>query len=635
LQDNGTWTGPSRVRQPTGITNGEWEIVSFGDGFYAWTHPDDPDLFLTESQGGSLVLQDYRSGNQISAAPQAKRGFVNELKYRFNWNTPIVGSPHGKSTVYVGSNVLFQSRDFGRSWEPISPDLTTNNPEKLKPAGGPVWMDNSTAENHCTIISFGESPVKAGVLWAGTDDGNVQVTTDGGRTWENVARAVPGVKEGSPVSHVEPSRAGAGTAYTSFDAHLLDDYRPLIFKTTDGGKSWVSISGNLPEKAYVHIVKEDPKNPRLLYAGTELGLYVSFTGGGQWQPLFLKNKPKVAVHDIVVHARDNDLILGTHGRSILVLDDIGPLQQMSAEIAAKPAHLFAARPGIRHATPMRTYGGGDKSYSGPNPPYGVTLTYWLKTKLDEKTPLKLEVLDEKGNVIRALDRLRKEAGLNRATWDLRYKGAVTRTPPDPDEVRFGGGPRGPQVTAGAYTVRLTVNEEKFEQKVVVELDPMLKVSQQDLIAQRELGLKLRDMSSELNTALKRMDSVHKQLQDISTLGKQQAPSKSAEWSKLTEAATKELDALAGKLAVKRGGNRLEDPPKFAEGLSGLYQTIAGGNAAPTAAQSAYFAEIEPQFKTLVTEANTLLDRRVPEWSAQLQKAGAPGLITGDPYQPGK
>lgn len=635
LQDNGTWTGPSRVRQPTGISNGEWAIVSFGDGFHVWTHPDDPDLFLSESQGGSLVLQDYKSGNQISAAPQAKRGFVNELKYRFNWNTPIVPSPHGKSTVYVGSNVLFQTRDFGRTWEPISPDLTTNNPEKLKPAGGPVWMDNSTAENHCTIISFGESPAKAGVLWAGTDDGNVQVTMNGGKTWTNVVKNIQDVKEGSSVSHVEPSRTGPEVAYVSFDAHLLDDYRPLIFKTADGGKTWTPIAGNLPDKAYVHVIKEDPRNPRLLYAGTELGLYVSFTGGMQWQPLFLKNKPKVAVHDIVVHPRENDLILGTHGRSILILDDIAPLQQMTAEIAARPANLFEARPGLRHATPMRTYGGGNKAYSGPNPPYGVTLTYWLKSKLDEKAPLKLEILDEKGAVIRELERLRREEGLNRVTWDLRYKGAVTRTPPDPEEELFLGGPRGPQVTPGAYTARLTVNGEKFEQKIAVALDPMLKVSQQDLITQRDMGLRLRDMNSEMNTALKRMDSVHKQLQDIAALGKQQAPSKAGEWAKLTEAAAKEIDALAGKLAMKRGGNRLEDPPQYSEGLNSLYQTIAGGNAAPTAAQLSYFAELEPQFKTLMAEANALLDKRVAEWSAQLQKSGAPGLVAGEAYQTGK
>lgn len=632
LQDNGTWTGPSRVRQPSGVTNNEWDIVSFGDGFFAWTHPDDPDLFLTESQGGSLVLQDFKSGNQIAAAPQAKRGFVDQLKYRFNWNTPIAGSPHGKSTVYVGSNVLFQSRDFGKSWEPISPDLTTNNLEKLKPAGGPVWFDNSTAENHCTIISFGESPVKAGLLWAGTDDGNLHVTSDGGKTWQNVAGNIPGIPEGSPVSHVEPSRTGATIAYVTFDRHLLDDYRPHVFKTADGGKTWTAIAGNLPEKAYLHVLKEDPKNPRILYAGTELGLYVSFTGGGQWQPLFLKNKPRVAVHDIVVHPRDNDLILGTHGRSIMILDDVGPLQQMSAEIAAKPAHLFEPRTAIRHATPMRTYGGGDGIFSAPNPPYGVTLTYWLKEKLDPKAALKLEIVDDKGAVIRELDKPAREAGLSRMSWDLRYKGAVTRRPPSEDEVRFSGGPRGPQVVPGTYVARLTVNDQKYEQKITVQLDPALKVPQQELISQRDFGLKLRGMVSEVNTTLKRMDSLKKQLTDIETLGKQQVPAKAEEWSKLTRAAVKELEAASEKLAIRPEGNRLEHAPKFAEGLSGLYMTVAGANSAPTAAQMAYFAELDPQFKTLMAEANAFLDKKPAEWSAQLQKAGAPGLVSGEPLR---
>jgi photosystem II stability/assembly factor-like uncharacterized protein len=622
LQDNGTWTGPSRVRENSGILNSHFSIVSFGDGFYAYTHPDDPDLFITESQGGALVLSHYKSGEQQSIAPQAKRGFVNELKYRFNWNSPIAGSPHSKNTVYVGSNHLFQSRDFGKSWEPISPDLTTNNPEKLKPAGGPVWYDNSTAENHCTIISIGESPRKPGLVWVGTDDGNVQVTRDGGKTWTNVARSVPGVPEGSPVSHVEPSRTSDDTAYIAFDRHLLDDYAPHIFKTTDGGKTWTRLVDGLPAKAYVHIVREDPKNTNLLYAGTELGLFVSFDGGKKWQPMSFKNLPPVAVHDIVIHPRENDLILGTHGRSIVILDDITPLQQMTPEIASKNAHLFAPRHAWRYASPMRTYGGGNKLYSGPNPPYGALLTYYLKEKLDPKAVLKLEILDSAGKVLKSVERLTRDAGINRVAWDLREEGPTFRTPPEPRLVEMGfAGSRGPQALPGTYTARLTVNSETFEQKVEVRLDPSLKATPKELELQQTTARRVRDMMSSLNTGLRRMDALKAQLREIEKNGKEAQPKQAADITKAVDGMVKEIDEVSGKLAVKIGGSRLEDPPRLSEAIGGLFTAVSGGNSAPTSAQLAYLEELAPQHRQGMEAINGLLAKAQKEWLPQLQKLG--------------
>jgi len=631
LQDNGTWTGPSRVRENSGVQNSHFSIVSFGDGFYAYTHPDDPDVFITESQGGSLMLSDYKSGEQQSIAPQARRGFVNELKYRFNWNSPITGSPHAKNTVYVGSNLLFQSRDFGKSWEPISQDLTTNNPEKLKPAGGPVWYDNSTAENHCTIISIGESPRRAGLVWVGTDDGNVQVTRDGGKTWTNVARAVPGVPAGSPVSHVEPSRTADDTAYVAFDRHLLDDYSPHIFKTSDGGKTWARLGDGLPAKAYVHIVREDPRNTTLLYAGTELGLFVSFNGGQKWQSMGFKNLPPVAVHDIVIHPRENDLILGTHGRSIVILDDITPLQQMTSEIAARNGHLFPPRHAWRFASPMRTYGGGNKIYTGANPPYGALITYYLKEKLDLKATLKLEILDASGKVLRSVERLTREAGINRVAWDLREEGPVLRTPPEPRAVEMGfGGARGPQVLPGMYTVRLTVNSETFEQKVEVRIDPSLKATAQDLALQQTTARKARDMATSLNNGLRRMDALKTQLREIEKNGKEAQPKQAAEITKAVSAMVKEIDDTSGKLAVRIGGQRLEDPPKVAEAINGLYNTVAGGNSAPTSNQLAYLGELTPQHKQGLEATNALLAKAQREWLPQLQKMGLSLLPAAEP-----
>ncbi|MBI5083226.1 MAG: hypothetical protein HZB13_01320 [Acidobacteria bacterium] len=607
-------------------------MVSFGDGFHAYSRPGDPDIIISESQGGAIILQDFRSGEQQSVSPQPRSGRVASLKYRFNWNTPIIGSPHGASSVFFGSNVLFQTRDFGKSWEPISGDLTTNDPEKLKSAGGPVWYDNSTAENYCTIISVNESPLKAGLIWVGTDDGNVQVTANGGRQWTNVAANVPGIPAGSPVSHVEPSRTAPDTAYVAFDRHLLDDYRPHVFKTTDGGRSFTRISGNLPEKAYVHIVREDPKNPGLLYAGTELGLYASWDGGANWQPLLLKNMPKVAVHDIVLHPRENDLILATHGRSVLVLDDVAPLQQMTAEIAARPAHLFDARPAWRYATPMRAYGIGNRVYSGPNPPYGAILSYFLKEKLDAKAPLKLEILDSAGKVIRTLDKLTRDAGVNRAAWDLRYDGPALRVPPRPQEVEFGGGPRGPQTVPGTYTARLTTEAGKFETKIEIKLDPALTATPQDLAAQRDAGLRLRDMVSSLNSVLKRLDGLRTQLQAIDKTAAEQSPANSAAWAKVTAGYIREIDRVSAPLGMKPGGTRLEEAPMLAEDLNGLFSQITGGNSAPTAAQMALLAEYEKRYTPGIAEANKLLDTAAREWNDNLRKLGAAGLIIGAPAE---
>lgn len=630
LQDNGTYTGPSRVRPNQGILNSDWQLVSFGDGFHAWSHPGDPDTFISESQGGSILRSDFRSGEQQSISPQPRSGRVAELKYRFNWNTPIVGSPHGSNTVFFGANVLFQTRDAGRSWEPISGDLTTNNPEKLKPAGGPVWMDNSTAENHCTIISVNESPAKAGVIWAGTDDGNVQVTFNGGQSWSNVALNVPGIPAGSPVSHVEPSRTSPNTAYIAFDRHLLDDYRPHVFKTTDGGNSWTRISSNLPDHAYVHIVREDPRNPGLLYAGTELGLYASWDGGAAWQPLLLKNLPKVAIHDILIHPRENDLILGTHGRSIMILDDIAPLQQFTPAIAAAAAHLFEPRSAWRFATPMRSYGLGNKAYSGPNPPYGAIFSYYFKEKAGEKDTLKLEILDASGKVVRALDKLPRDAGVNRVAWDLRYEGPTLRTPPQPRETEFAGPPRGPLAVPGVYTARLTAGSLKLETKVEVRLDPALKASPSDLASARDAALRLRDMVSSLNSALKRIDGLRAQLNGLEKTAREQLPDKAAEWAKATAPYISEIDRVSSALGIRIGGNRLEDAPKLAEDLAALYATFSSAHSAPTAAQAAYLAELEKRYTLGIAEANGLLLRAGRDWNPALQKLGAPTLIAAEP-----
>jgi len=636
LQDNGTWTGPSGSREPAGILNDDWTMISFGDGFHAVNPTDNPDLYLTESQGGHIVLTDIRTREQQSVSPQPwsnAGGAANGAKYRFNWNTPIVVSPFDNNEIYFGGNVLFRSKDFGHTWQAISPDLTTNDPEKQKSAGGPIWPDNSTAENHCTIVTVAESPVERGMIWAGTDDGNLQLSTDDGKHWTNLIKNVAGVAPNPWVTHVEPSRTSAKVAYVSFERHMFDDFRPYIYKTSDGGKNWINIAGNLPARAYVWVVREDPKNPNLLYAGTEMGLYASWTGGESWVPLHLKNLPNVEVHDLMVHPVKNDLILATHGRSVWILDDATPLQKMTPEIAAQNAYLFDPRPATRYESRFTHYGIGNKPFAGPNPPYGAVLTYYLKDKPAAGTAVKLQVLDSASKVIREIKQDVKEAGIQRASWDLRYEAPVVRRPPREEEVLFTGGPRGPQAVPGTYRVKLMVGETAVaEKQVEVRLDPSVAVVNGALATQLEYALKLRDMESAGNQMLKSLDSIKDQLQAAEKTIRERLGDSGKTVADAIAKDVKQVEQVASTLGRPPDAPRLAEGPHLTERVAGLFQGIDGVNAAPTAAQIEYFGELVTEYRQKMGEAAAFLNKTVPQWNTELQNAGAPVVISGKPVE---
>jgi photosystem II stability/assembly factor-like uncharacterized protein len=633
LQDNGSWTGPSRTREPAGIMNDDWRMVSFGDGFYVINNPDNPDQYLSESQGANIVSTDFKTREQQLVNPWGRGsggGPAASNKYRFNWNSPIVFSPHEKTTVYLAGNVVFKSPDFGKTWEQISPDLTTNDPEKLKDAGGPIAIENSTAEYHSTIISIAESPIQKGQIWVGTDDGNLQLTTDGGKNWSNLIKNVSGLAANSPVSHVEPSRTDASTTFVAFDRHMFDDFRPYIFKTTDSGKSWTNISGNLPAKAYVQVVREDPKNRNLLYAGTELGLFASYSGGKEWMPLNLKNLPNVSVHDILVHPRENDLILATHGRSIWIFDDATPIQQMTPAILNSNAHLFSVRPALRYASAFTRYGIGDKQFTGPNPPNGALITYYLKDKLDEKATLKLQVFDSAGKLVQDIERPSREKGLNRVAWNLRLGGAEVRRPPTEEQLAFGGGSRGPQVLPGTYTVKLTVNDKLLEEKVEVKLDPTVNVPIAALQEAQDMQIKLRDMQSNINLSLRFLDSLETQLKNTQATmkGLQKEPDK--DLMKALEEYIKELDKMEDRLSSRNEGLGFAGHDQVADLIGNLYFTL-DVNFAPTAGQKQLFAEVQPVYRTRVEEVNKFLRETLPAWNQKLSGWNAPTLTTRKPF----
>jgi len=632
LQDNGTWYGPSRTREGQGIFPDDWRMMSFGDAYFVVPHPEQQGLYLSEYQAGGILRSDTVSGRPVEVNPQTRRndgGPVGELDYRFNWNAPIVASPHDPHTVYFGGNVVFKTTDFGASWSKISPDLTTDDAEKQLEAGGPVWKENTTAEYHCTIISLAESPAQAGVLWVGTDDGNIQVSRDSGGTWANVTAGVKGLPAVSPVSHVEPSRRGAGIAYASFDRHMFDDMRPHIYVTEDFGASWTRLSSaGLPELGWVWVVREDPKNADLLYAGTEMGLFVSWDRGMQWEELDLGNLPTVAIHDIHVHPRENDLILGTHGRAIWIFDDATPIQQWKDVSEDVTTHLFEVRPGLRFASTFTRYGRGDKAHTAPNPPAGALITYYLKESLEpepkadegegteaeaaaetteEKEPrLVLEILDANGDLIHSIDEAPLKAGLNRVAWNLAHDAPRTRSDEPGPRGAFFQAPRGPEVVPGRYTVRLTVDGESQQTSVEVRVDPTLVADPAGLEAQFDMALALRDMRSAANDALRGIDLLEQGFEA------RRATSKSAK-RELPEEIDTGLKKAGKRLAeIKHSFVREEGKPFWSQGprvsarLGALFQNVDSAFAAPTAAQSEYFAVLETESREALEAYNAFL-----------------------------
>ncbi len=361
LQDNSSWVADSSY--PGGITNSRWENMFGGDGFWMWEDPSDPAYIYAEAQGGEMGRVNRFTHETRAIKPYPQYG---EKKLRFNWNTPIQMSPNEKGTIYLGAQFLFRSRDHGQSWERISPDLTTNDPEKQKQEeSGGVTVDNSSAEMNTTIYSISESPKNGQVIWVGTDDGNVQVTRDGGKNWNNVVGNVPGIRKGTWVSWVEASRYSESTAYATFDEHMYGDMRPHVYKTADYGKTWTSLPAEQSgARGYAHVIKEDTIDPDLLFLGTEFGLWISVDGGQHWAQYKGSHFPAVAVRDLVIHPKTSDLILATHGRGIWIIDDISPLRALTPQVMAENAGFLPIADAPQW---METFAGwpeGDNSYNG-------------------------------------------------------------------------------------------------------------------------------------------------------------------------------------------------------------------------------------------------------------------------------
>ena len=547
LQDNGNWCGPSRTLSSQGNRKSDWFTVSGGDGFFTVPVMDKPWLVYSDAQGGMINLTDTRTGTQKTIYPYPNRvGSVGDAmishKYRFNWNSPIALSPLNPQVVYFGGNVLFKSTNYGMSWQVISPDLTTNDPAKQQSSGGPIVVDNTAAEFHTTILTIAPSPLDSNVIWVGTDDGNVQVTRDGGRTWSNVFTRVPGLKPNAWIPTVEASHYDAGTAYVAADHHQDDDYRPYAYMTTDYGKSWKPITGDLPASAaWVHVIREDPRNRNLLYAGTEMGVWASWDRGSHWRSI-RGNVPVTPVRDIRVHPRDNDLLLATHGRGLYILDDITYLQQLaSAETA--DATLFDIRPAVRWNMWRHDGNLGQGQWAGENPPAGALITYYLRSQ--PAGPVDITITDKDGRTVRRMRRVADDAGVNRVAWDLQMdppagtdsaragrRGAAGDTAAadtslaalrrrraadaeQSEEVsEFAPFSGGQYVLPGTYTVTLSVNGRDYAKPVQVQLDPRSDMTAAQLAAQSEASTRMRELTEHTSRIIATTNNVLRQLTQV-------------------------------------------------------------------------------------------------------------------------
>jgi photosystem II stability/assembly factor-like uncharacterized protein len=515
LQDNGTWVGPSNSLYQAGILKRHWKGLAYGDGYFAEPIPGNEHLVYTNLQGGVPFLVDSRYGNVQTIHPYPKivgsaGDAIDQHKYRFNWDAPIHISPHDPETVYIGGNVIFKSQNRGNSWEVISPDLTTNDKSKQLSSGGTIYQDNTAAEFHCTVLYIAESPLQKGVIWAGTDDGNVQLSMNGGENWTNLKDRIKGIPEYAWVSKIHASEHDAATAFVVVDQHRMDDFRPYIFMTQNYGKSWKNISYNLPSDDYVKVVRQDPHNPNLLFAGMEHGIFASWDMGNNWEKINI-DLPNVSVRDLRVQARDRDLIVGTHGRGAYILDDIRPLEEL-VEAQGKAIHLFPVREAMLWNMYWRIENLGDRHYAAKNPEFGAYINFHLNQ--DATRPIKIDIKDVNGTLVTSLEHKEAKKGVNRLVWDLGHEGAKSLK--NKTQEGFSYDALRPKVAPGIYTVELDYMGQSVQTEIKVTGDPRINMQLEDYNKKTTALLTLRDLLSETHELIDFVSSVKTQLIDLKT-----------------------------------------------------------------------------------------------------------------------
>jgi photosystem II stability/assembly factor-like uncharacterized protein len=608
LQDNSSWVGDSQY--PGGITNQRWENMYNGDGFWMFPDPADPDYIYAEYQGGEIARVNRRTHEARNIKPRPN---YNE-KLRYNWNTPIALSPNEKGTIYIGAQFLFRSRDHGQNWERISPDLTTNDPQKQKQEqSGGVTVDNSSAEMHTTIYSISQSPKDKSLIWVGTDDGNLQLTRDGGETWHNVVGNVPGLPKNSWVNWVQASNFDAATAYAAFDRHTFGDMAPYVFRTADYGKTWTPLITPQELKGvrgYAHVIKEDVVQPNLLFLGTEFELYVSIDGGKVWAQFKGNHFPAVAVRDLAIQPRENDLVLATHGRGIWIVDDITPLRALTPELIAQEVAFVSAQPVQQRIEGDGGWANGDAAFVGDNPPDAAVITYYQRSRhLFGK--LKLEVLDASGRVVDELP-ASKRPGLNRVTWTMREK--PPRVPPAA-QIAFAG-TRGPRLVPGVYTVRLTKAGKVFETKLTVGLDRRAKFTEPDRKLQFDAAMKVHALFGEESALMDRILFLRGELaKSGATL-----PEGDALRKNVSDFDGK-VDAVRKKIVATTEGGAITGEERLREHTDQLYGALLSYEGKPGDYEISYIDALRRELDDVTKEFEQLLANELPALNDLLKAKG--------------
>jgi photosystem II stability/assembly factor-like uncharacterized protein len=639
LQDNNSWAGPSQTRNRQGITNNDWYVTVGGDGFYSAVDPTDPNTVYAESQNGGIIRYDVKTGEQKSIQPQAKFG---EANLRYNWSVPIVISPHDHNTVYFGSQYMYRSTNRGDAWKQLGGDMTRALDRKKLPLMGKTWPDNAVAR-HAGTADFGnistidESPLRKGLLYVGTDDGLIQVSRDGGVTWTKIEK-FPGVPDMTYVSRVIASAQNEGTVYATFDGHRSNDFKPYVLKSTDYGKTWVSIASNLPVSS-VQVIREHPRAPSLLFVGNEIGAYYSGNGGRSWSKLQY-NLPTVPVHDIRIHPRENDLVIGTHGRGIFIIDDITPLERLSeAERASAPMYLFPVKPALLFNLNNSYPGGlrgagslGERSYSAPNPAFGATLTYYIKDSLPKGRTLTLAIFDSTNKRIRDLT-VNTKKGLHRATWDLRLAAPYFNP-------RTGGNNRQPQgafVLPGRYTARLTlsgggdsVTATSVESPVVVRPDPLVQLSAAEYRALHEMRLRAASEQARVQGVVRTAELLKDQMTEVKNALKNLTGADSL--SRQANTLDKDIDDILTKVRGRQGAeeNDADDKTRFRpsiqERVNQVANEIGDVTSPPTQTQRETLDSAMKDLEREVARLNGILSTRVPALNRALDAAAVPWTV---------
>ena len=616
LQDNGCWRGPSNSLNQKGILKRHWKRLSYGDGYYAVPIPGSEHEVYTNLQGGVPFHVNAKTGVVRNIHPYPKiigsaGDAIEDHKYRFNWDAPIHISPHDPNTVYFGGNVLFKSKDRGHSWEEISPDLTTNDKSKQRTSGGAVYQDNTAAEFHCSALSIAESPVKSGVIWVGTDDGHLQLTQNGGQNWTNLKDRVPGLPAFAWIGKIHASEHDAGTAFIAVDQHRMDDFRPYAFMTSDYGQSWKKIVNGLPKDDYVKVIRQDPHDPNVLYIGMEHGIYISWDKGENWTRIN-NNLPPVSVRDLRIHPRERDIIVGTHGRGVWILDDARGISELG-KAKDKNLHLFPARPAIRWHYYTQIENMGQRVYKAKNPEYGAYVNYFLGAAA--KQPVRLEITDPNGALIRELKDTTATAGLNRFVWDLRSKEGI-----ELKKKQTGGwrsGPMRPLVPPGTYTATLFANGEKQQTPIEVKPDPRIQLEQAAYEEQTKQLLSLQSYLSKTNQLINESEAILAQLKLLKTSLDGNSDEVEQIHNKIDQT-WKTIATLQDEWRRPPPNMGYRQKPRLREEIRSLMFAIDGATAKPTASQKRRTTALKEETSTAIKGFQEFVDKELTQLNLLLK-----------------